>query len=557
MSYYKIIGGVRYDRNLLEAAEAFTQGRGEFRISLEEIQNLYGQAGDGQVLTGIERDTLLYISKTFTLTEKARIWLSEQISAPSDDVEGVLQRVLKQEFGLPDIRTSIPNETVQQYLDAGSARNWETILRGAMDAFLKGSQGQLSFAACVARRDRMYDDLPDPSGLLKSYLDRGTLFLIPPDATAASDLPYDLPHVLDAANFWTFVVQTPDFEPVEFFAFVHQSMPFQYSKGQFSKKADLEHTIRAAVQQFAGFNQMKWNIPLAELTKQLDIIPGQNFGNALFAALNTGIFNQESSFSFGGFIREEIWLDPETPISEPMREYADTGTLHLIPLDYRAQTEADTAAFPIPERYAFWMDGEWVFGLEMPEKTDVKLILTTPRDGNDGDTGWNDGFIEDQLPMEEQLRKVLVEEFQLEGLELRMNAAEFELQRQQYGPDWRHLPGLLRQSLNTLFYDYLTVNSMFNTVAKRNQEEVEPTYFEDPKEYQAAIRLLIADYLRKDAVLELLPFTIQDENSFPFGETVADHWLVRAVAETLADHWFWVVIPRWPNEDQRPYNYID
>lgn len=557
MSYYKIIGGVRYDRSLLEAAEAFTKGRGESKISLEEIQQLYTQANDGGSITAIEQTTLHYIAQHFQLTSKAKTWLSEQIPMPANDVDSILQRVLREEFSLPNIRTVITSETVQQYLDAGSTRSWEAVLRGALEGYLKGSQGQLSFAACVARRDRMYDDLPNPTALLKSYLDRGTLYLIPPDANAATDLPYDLPHVLDAANFWTFVLQIPEFEPVEFFAFVHRAQTFQYSKGQFSKKADLERTIKTAIQQFALFDQMEWDIPLEELAKQLPIIPGQNFGNALFAALNAGIFNQESSFSFGGFVREEIWLDPETDISEPMREYANSGKLYLIPLDYRAQTEAGTSAFPIPERYSFWMDGEWVFGLEMPQKTDVRLLLTTPRDGNDGDTAWNEGFIDNKLSITEQIQKVLVGEFNLEGLALRINEAEFELQRQKYGPDWRHLPGLLRQSLNTLFHDYLTANSMFNVVAKRNQLSVEPSYYEDPKEYQAAIRQLIANYLRTDAVLELLPYTTEDENSFPFGETVADHWLVRAVAETLADHWFWVVIPRWPSEDQRPYNYID
>jgi len=557
MNYYKIIGGVRYDRKLIEAADAYTQGRGEFRISLEEIQALYHQATDGHDITVIEHNTLLYISKHYMLTNKAITWLSEQLQTPEEGISTITERVIRQMFELPTLRVEIGEETVEQYLAGGETRNWEAVLQGAMEAFLHSSQGQLSFVACVARHDRSYHETNDQIAVLKSYLDRRAhLFLIPPDSTAADSRPYDLPHVLDPTNFWTFVLQLQDFEPVEFFAFVHRVQPFQYSRGQFSKKASLEKTIQAAVQQFARFSQMQWVIPANEIAKQLEIIPQQNFGNALFAALNTGIFNQESSNSFGDFVRQEVWPDPDTDISENMREYANTGVLHLIPIDYRAQTDAGTAWFPVPEQYSFWMDGEWVFGLEMPWKTHVRLMLTTPRDGNDGDTAWNEGFIDDQLSIGDRLQQVVTKEFNLEGMELRYDLDVFEAQRQQYGPEWRHLPGLLRQALNTLLHDYLTVNSMFNVVAKAHKEEVDQAVFDDPKAFHDAIGKLISDHLRTSGVIEMLP-EINDENVFPFGEKGEDHWLVRAYAGNLADHYFWIVIPRWPNEDQRPYNYID
>lgn len=558
MSYYKIIGGVRYDRSLLEAADAFTKGRGESRISLEEIQALYSLANDGQSITEIERNTLIFISKQYDLTDKARTWLADYVQEQTESLQDTIERI-KQAYGLTNLKVEISAETVQAYTALGGNRNFESVLRGALEAYLHGNQGQLSFSAVIARRDGAYPESGDPTPLLKSYLDKGTLYLIPVDASDNATLPYDLPYLLDTTNFWNFVLQVPDFEPIEFFAFVHRAQPLQYNRGQFSKKADLGHTIRAVIQQFAMFPGMKWNIPLDEVERQLLITPGQNFGNALFSALNTGIFNQESSFSFGDFIRQEIWPDPAIEISETMHAYANTGVLHLIPADYRAQTDNGTAAFPVPEQYAFWMDGEWVFGLEMPKKTQVKLILTTQREGNDGDMAWNDGFVDAPQPMSEQLKKVIGAEFNLEGLELRYDEAEFEAQRIQFGQDWRKLPALLRQTLNTLLNDYLSPNGMFNAVAKAKKQDLDPTYFDDPKEYRAAVRYHVENYLRISGVLELLPlkFNPDEPNAFPQGEKVEDFWLARAVAESLADHWFWIAMQRWPDDDQRPYNYID
>ena len=204
-----------------------------------------------------------------------------------------------------------------------------------------------------------------------------------------------------------------------------------------------------------------------------------------------------------------------------------------------------------------WTDGEWVFGLGMPNKTQIKLIITTPRDGNDGDTAWNDCFISDPLPVAERLQHIITDEFKLNGLQLNADQATFEAQRLQFGPDWRQLPSLLRQSLNTLLHDYVSVNSMFNVVANAQKADIDPAYFDDPKEYRAAVRHAIENYLRVEAVLSMLPYTISDENVFPKGETVADNWLARVVAETLADHYFWIVIPRHPDDGQRPVNYID
>ena len=60
MAYYKIINGIRYDRQLLEAAESYTKGKGEWQISHEEIQQLFSLAEDGLRVTAIEWRTTLF-----------------------------------------------------------------------------------------------------------------------------------------------------------------------------------------------------------------------------------------------------------------------------------------------------------------------------------------------------------------------------------------------------------------------------------------------------------------------------------------------------------------
>lgn len=554
MTYYKIIGGVRYERSLLDAADRFSSGQGEYRISLEEIQQLYTMASDGRVITEVEQRTLLYIGQQYLLTTKAKNWLLEQFPQPGgDNLEKTIDRVLRQEYGLLNLQCQLSPETIARYESWGGKRTFQAVLRGAIDAFLKGNWGILSLEGCVSRHDSGYNESLDKPALLKKYLDRGVLFLIPPDKENQENLPYDLPHVLDPEHFWCFAFTTEDFEPVEFFAFVHRDQQHQYSQGQFSKKAEHERLVTAVIRQFAQFPGLKWNIPADEVQRQMAILPGQNFGNALFSAVFSGIFNRESSFSLGDFVQQEVWVSPDSEIDQYIVEYADAGTIHLIPLDYRAQTDAGTASFPVPERFSFWTDGEWVFGLEMPSKTTIRTVVTTPREGNDGQTAWNDSFVEDTRSVEEQLQHVLHEEFNLKSVELVFSEEEFNAQRLQLGQDWRYASGLLRQALNTALHDYTRPSSIFNIVAQVHSEELDPHAFEDIREYRMAIRERIHQYL-DTAFIELLPIELPDNNPID-GEKIEDSWQFFMLLRALSDHGFWVIIPRWPDDDQQPYLY--
>jgi hypothetical protein len=558
MSYYRRIQGVRYAADLLDAAERFTQGRGESRISLEEIQALYQMALDGRKITDVERRTLRYIAQRYPFTEKALAWFRDRMQAPPEDedaTESTIVRVLRGEYELGGITWQIGPEEVRRQEARGGTRLFGEALRGAVEAFLHYSQGQLSFSAFIARRDLALPHYPNPADLFKGYLSRSHVFLIPESAEAREALGYDFPDVLDFGQFWLFGLVSPDFPHVQFIAYVHRSQPYQYSKGYFSRKSSLDALIPAVIRQYAGFTRLEWAIDPAEVQRQLALLPEQNFGNSLFAALHGGIFNGESSFSFRDFIRQEIWQDPELPLSHYMRQYIDQGTLHLIPLDYREQAAAGTAAFALPEALSPWFEGDWVFGLEMPRSTHVRFITTTPRENSDGETGWNDGFILDPLPLPERLDYVVREEFRLDGLALIWSADEYAAQQQQFGPDWHHLPGLFRKAVNTVLHDYVTPKSVFSRVAQANLADVNPDHFDDPQEYRAAIRHLIRPLLQTGSI-ELLPIELPDNNPID-GEPVQDHWLFFVHLPDLSLQGYWVVIPRWPDDLQQSYVYGD
>jgi len=68
VSYYKVIEGVKYDRELLEMAECFAK---DGQISFEDAQKLIESAQDGKGVTQIEKDTLKHTLSALKYTDKA------------------------------------------------------------------------------------------------------------------------------------------------------------------------------------------------------------------------------------------------------------------------------------------------------------------------------------------------------------------------------------------------------------------------------------------------------------------------------------------------------
>jgi len=549
-SQYQFIQGFRYERDLLDLARAFSvDGRA---ITLPDIQEIYQKAKDGRRVTDTERRTLLYIGKQFPLNEEAQAWLNAQFMAPdpNNPYEAVLKRVIRDEHNLMNLQWKMDPSEIKRQEALGQPRLFESALRGALHAFLNWNMGQLSFGAFV-NRFHHNDVYPTPLDLLRAHLDRSTLYLVPLEPVQQTILGYDLPEGLDVNQQWVFGLHNSKFYPGMFLAFMlRHLMDHQYSNGYISTKPALHDLIPDITTRLLNNPGLSTAIDPAEVDRQMALKSGQNFGNALFAALNGGIYNGESSLSFRDFLRQEIWLDPERNSDEYVHEYLnDGGKITLLPLDFK---EHNTHG--IPDSVTHWIEAKdwWLFLVEMPKKTHIKVLINTPRDSHDGQTGWNDCFVPaDNRPVPERLQAVLANEFGLPGLQLLFPEAEYEAQRTQFGQDWRHPEGLVRQAINTILYDYLEPRSVFHIVAQVHQ--INPEDYPTPREYREAVRIRTLGYL-KTASMELLPMELPDNNPVDT-EPIDQFWEFFVQLPDLSDHGFWVIIPRWPEDEQRPYVY--
>ena len=548
-SYYKYIDGVRYANDIFGVADLFLKGKGDGRISLEDAQRIYSTAEDGPGITDTERRTLKYISENYVLTDKAKQWLQDklQLNAEPNELENLISRVVRNEFGLKNLLWKIDGDEVnqQEQILPGPFPLFESSLRKAIEAFLFKSRDQLSFGAFLNRRGNVNTYQPASEKETKRVLDTGILYLVPMEEADQAKFKHDIPEDLNFDRNWIYILEVPEFYPALFIAYVSREGRSHYSDGYISQKPSINDLSQRIVYDFLGFNGMEWNFDEAEIDNQLHLLSGQNFGSSLFGALNGGIFNGESSISFRDYIQEEIWLDPERDLKEYMFEYINTGILSLIPENYR-----ETDLFIKDQD--LWIEGQWHFGLEM-QKTQVQFLINVPREYQDGISGWNDGFLhQEERDILEQVWSVAINEFNLRNIKVIFSAEEFQAQKEQFGAQWRDPQTLMRQALNTILDDYITRFSIFNLVAKKHPE-IDLENFESVFEYRKAIRNHTLDYLQ-NATIELLPIELPDNNPID-GEPIEEFWQFFVQLPDLHRQGFWVIIPRFRRGDQLPYVY--
>ena len=78
---YVTIDGEKYEKELLELAKHHTTGRGEGKLSKDEVEDLFKSALDGQGVTDTEKKTLGYIRKNFVFTDAAAKLFDEKFAA--------------------------------------------------------------------------------------------------------------------------------------------------------------------------------------------------------------------------------------------------------------------------------------------------------------------------------------------------------------------------------------------------------------------------------------------------------------------------------------------
>jgi hypothetical protein len=234
MTYYRSIGGRRYDRALLEQAEAMTQGRGDGRISEADAQQLLTLARDGDSITEVERETLRYILEQFDITDPAKTWLERHLSElPGADAPLTIERVVRKEFGLTELDLQIdPEEVARQGSLAGEV-SFEIGLRFALISFFEDEMAPETPRGLVIQVHQLSpEQFSDGQAYetavadkLRSYLnDHGRLALLPyeanpdPEQTAYS-LPEDGERV---ADHWIFSLRIPKLSDHTYWAIVHR-----------------------------------------------------------------------------------------------------------------------------------------------------------------------------------------------------------------------------------------------------------------------------------------------------------------------------------------------
>ena len=78
---YQSIDGVQYEKELLDIAIDSTSGKGEGKISKEEVDHLFESASDGKGVTDTEKRTLEYIRKTYPFTSAAGEHFDKKLSS--------------------------------------------------------------------------------------------------------------------------------------------------------------------------------------------------------------------------------------------------------------------------------------------------------------------------------------------------------------------------------------------------------------------------------------------------------------------------------------------
>lgn len=68
---YITIEGVEYEKELIDLATEHTTGKGEEKLSKEEVMDLMKSALDGKGVTETEHRTLAYIRANFSFTDAA------------------------------------------------------------------------------------------------------------------------------------------------------------------------------------------------------------------------------------------------------------------------------------------------------------------------------------------------------------------------------------------------------------------------------------------------------------------------------------------------------
>jgi OOP family OmpA-OmpF porin len=219
-AYYKIIGGRRYDRKLLETAEQLTEGRGDGRISQKDAEIIWTSIQDGTGITATEKRTVQYLIDTFNWSDKAELWIREQLDlrTETEDGERSIDHIIVVEFKLSQLAYQIdPADVEEQEQLPGNQIAFTDALRLALDTLLTSNSPRESPRYIIQEVFGLFPEEDPEAGEkitehLREFLQQGELRLLPNEDWSDYDAEFDFnpPEERESGDLnWVFSLSLP------------------------------------------------------------------------------------------------------------------------------------------------------------------------------------------------------------------------------------------------------------------------------------------------------------------------------------------------------------
>lgn len=553
-SYYRIIGGQRYDRGLLDRAETLIKGQGDGRISVKDIQDLYNNVLDAGKITPIESKTLFFIAEKYPISEAAIKWLKEQ-KLPATDLSEAVERIVRKQFGLTQVNIDIPVEVVDQQSKYPGNIEFTEALVAALESLDDPRQwnGFLLLNTLWPNDDA----IPDQTYLLdlmdewrSKSIDQGTVFLYSGDKVPPRDNR-------KLEDYWIFGFYSENFSEYYLFAFIHRQNNWDrqlkaFLTPDFHLSERIEYVagnVIVAPDMEIGFDVNAINVHYQKYENYLE------FEAVFYYALMFGLSNGESSISFRDLANQEFWFDYEDPESfdQVIRRFLNESKVFLVP----PKEQLDQFPFQLPAWVGDDISSRWYFVVQPKDPKGYFVLLNMDRKEQDRYAqAWSDTYYdEDNSDITDNIDLVIRNEFGLKAIQIDIDPVVFESQHQKYDPDWRNSKSVLRQVINTLKGDYLNPDSFYNIALEQLTQE-DPEYYDDPVKMDD-LEDVLNNHL-ETAMLSLLAEAAFDKDlpvSNPLSALSIEEYYVFSLATPSFEKSFLVKIPRYPGYESRPENF--
>ena len=395
MSSHRYINGIRYDRSLLDLAEALVKGRGDGRLSKADTQRLFQAALDGRRLTATELRTLVFVRHHYNVTDAAAGWLDEQLygGVPLDQK---ISTMFAKELGLPGLRWSAAPAEVARQEGLDNQQSFMQALRDAVETLLSEAESSTSLRDIISLETGL--DLADREAMdreARAWLNDGRLVLIPLDYPSllqrgafAFELPDDPWPIRD---FWLFGLEIPGRTAYHFMAQVRRREFHQaFSYGYLPEKLTVEEWTERIVEEEFDLDGLGEHIHAEEVERQLALPGNYCFPAALRQALRAFTRDEtgpESPVqvilnSFPELARRNFgWVgDYHAALDEKLREFFGEGQLYHLPVGLEKKNGDDRENFRPPEN-GETVEDNWIFQLSLPTLSDHVFWAVVPRDG--------------------------------------------------------------------------------------------------------------------------------------------------------------------------------